>query len=281
MADEREVLTWSDFGVASRVLATEIAESGFRTDIVIAVARGGLLPAGALAYALGTKAAGTLNVEFYTDVEETLPAPVVLEPMLDTAALAGKNLLVVDDVADSGKTLALVMELLIPHAASVRSAVLYTKPRTVIHPITPGGRPTCGSRSRGRPSRRSPRSARRRQATAVRIVRVLQRALGRIPDGPRDQSGDLDRTLEQSVQRGTELPDRLALAVGVEQLDRGPLLQHHDGAVRGVVDGVQLAAVLLVHAGDRRLQGGDHLVARVGTGEEVGRDDHGRRWHRS
>ena len=134
MADEREVLTWSDFGVASRALASEIAASGFRTDIVIAVARGGLLPAGALAYALGTKAAGTLNVEFYTDVEETLPAPVVLEPLLDTAALAGKNLLVVDDVADSGRTLALVMELLTPHAASVRSAVLYTKPRTVIHP---------------------------------------------------------------------------------------------------------------------------------------------------
>ncbi len=56
MADAREVLTWSDFGVASRVLATQIAESGYRTDIVIA--RGGLLPAGALAYALGTKAAG-------------------------------------------------------------------------------------------------------------------------------------------------------------------------------------------------------------------------------
>ena len=40
----------------------------------------------------------------------------------------------VDDVADSGRTLALVMDLLTPHAASVRSAVLYTKPRTVIRP---------------------------------------------------------------------------------------------------------------------------------------------------
>lgn len=134
MADVREVLTWSDFGVATRALATDVAGTGFRTDIVIAVARGGLLPAGALAYALGTKAAGTLNVEFYPDVEETLPAPVVLEPLLDIDALADKNLLVVDDVADSGRTLALVMELLEPHAAEVRSAVLYTKPRTVIRP---------------------------------------------------------------------------------------------------------------------------------------------------
>lgn len=59
---------------------------------------------------------------------------MVLEPFLDTSALVGKNLLVVDDVADSGRTLALVMELLEPNATAVRSAVLYTKPRTVIRP---------------------------------------------------------------------------------------------------------------------------------------------------
>jgi hypoxanthine phosphoribosyltransferase len=131
---EREVLSWELFGTASRELAQQIADSGFRADIVIAVARGGLVPAGALAYALGTKAAGTLNVEFYTDIEETLPDPVVLEPMLDTDALVGKHLLVVDDVADSGRTLALVMQLLAEHGADVRSAVLYTKPRTIVVP---------------------------------------------------------------------------------------------------------------------------------------------------
>ncbi|MBM9467860.1 phosphoribosyltransferase [Nakamurella leprariae] len=133
-APEREVLSWELFGTASRELAQQIADSGFRAEIVIAVARGGLVPAGALAYALGTKAAGTLNVEFYTDIEETLPDPVVLEPLLDTDALKGKRLLVVDDVADSGRTLALVMRLLAEHGADVRSAVLYTKPRTIVQP---------------------------------------------------------------------------------------------------------------------------------------------------
>ncbi len=133
-ATPREILTYERFGVAVRQLAQQIAETGFRPEIVIAVARGGLIPAGALAYALGTKAAGTLNVEFYTDVEETLADPVVLEPLLDTSALAGKRLLVVDDVADSGRTLALVMQLLGQFGTEVRSAVLYTKPRTVIQP---------------------------------------------------------------------------------------------------------------------------------------------------
>ena len=135
MADPaREVLTWERFGRASRELAQVIAANGYRPDLVIAIARGGLLPAGALAYALGTKAAGTLNVEFYTDIHETLPDPVVLEPLLDTASLAGKSLLVVDDVADSGRTLALVMDLLAEHAERARSAVLYTKSRTILQP---------------------------------------------------------------------------------------------------------------------------------------------------
>jgi hypoxanthine phosphoribosyltransferase len=130
----REVLSWDRFGNAARDLAKLVVDSGFVPEIVIAVARGGLVPAGALAYAMGTKAAGTLNVEFYTDVEQTLPDPIVLEPFLDTAAIKNRRLLVVDDVADSGRTLALVMDLLAAHTQHARSAVLYTKPRTIVQP---------------------------------------------------------------------------------------------------------------------------------------------------
>ncbi|OZE15394.1 phosphoribosyltransferase [Rhodococcus sp. 05-2255-3B1] len=131
---EREVLTWATFGDASRELTVQIVDDGFVPDIVIAIARGGLIPAGAIAYAMGVKAAGTLNVEFYSDIEETLPDPVVLEPLLDTDAIVGKKLLVVDDVADSGRTLALVIDLLKARTPEVRSAVIYTKPRTIVQP---------------------------------------------------------------------------------------------------------------------------------------------------
>jgi hypoxanthine phosphoribosyltransferase len=129
----REVLTWADFGAGARDLAG-IVLADFRPDLVVAVARGGLLPGGAVAYALGVKAVGTLNVEFYTDVEETLPDPVVLPPLIDTAALAGTRALVVDDVADSGRTLALVLDLVRSHGADARSAVLYAKPTSVVDP---------------------------------------------------------------------------------------------------------------------------------------------------
>jgi len=133
-APEREVLGWLEFGDATRVLARDIVESGFEPDFVIAIARGGLIPGGALAYALGVKSCGSLNVEFYSDIEETLPEPIILPPLLDNEPLIGKNVLLVDDVADSGRTLALVVELLEKVNITVKSATLFIKPRSVIAP---------------------------------------------------------------------------------------------------------------------------------------------------
>ncbi|MYM19666.1 phosphoribosyltransferase [Brevibacterium sp. 5221] len=130
----KEILTWDDFGRSARELAQTIADDPFEPEIVIAIARGGLLPAGALSYALGLKLADAINVEFYTDVHETLPDPVLLEPMLDAEAIKGKRLLVVDDVADSGRTLALVLELLANLGADPRSAVIYAKSASVVDP---------------------------------------------------------------------------------------------------------------------------------------------------
>ena len=134
MNDDREVLTWDAFGVAGRQLAQQVLDSGYQTDIVIAIARGGMLLAGSISYALGVKSCGALNVEFYTGVDTRLPEPVILPPMLDEASLVGKRILLVDDVSDSGRTLALVVQLLTASGAEVRTAVLYTKPKTVHEP---------------------------------------------------------------------------------------------------------------------------------------------------
>lgn len=130
----REILTWDDFGEAARTVAAEVLASGFRPDVVIAIARGGLLFAGAIAYALGTKACGSINVEFYSGVDERLPEPVLHPPMLDAPALNGKRVLLVDDVSDSGRTLAKVVGILGEAGADVRSATLYTKSHTVLVP---------------------------------------------------------------------------------------------------------------------------------------------------
>src|ERR1044072_1580722 len=131
MAAERERMTWNDLGTGARALAEMIAEDGYRPDIVLAVARGGLLVAGALAYALDVKNTYTMNVEFYTGIDERLDAPMILPPVPDLVDLAEARVLVADDVADTGLTLALVKDFCAGKVAEVRAAVLYEKPRSV------------------------------------------------------------------------------------------------------------------------------------------------------
>lgn len=133
-APERETLTWDGFGAASRDIARRIVADGFVPEVVVAIARGGLLPAGAIAYGLGVKNCGAINVEFYTGVGTVLDAPEVLPPELDMTYLDGRRVLLVDDVADSGRTLDLAVRMLRGRGAQVRSATIYTKPSTIIDP---------------------------------------------------------------------------------------------------------------------------------------------------
>jgi hypoxanthine phosphoribosyltransferase len=132
--ESREVLTYEAFGEAVRDLAREVVASGWEPDWILCIARGGLLLGGALGYALPLKNIATLNVEFYTDVDQRLDVPVVLPPVLDLVELQSTSVLVVDDVADTGETLQMVLELLRPVVAEVRAAVLYEKPRSIVHP---------------------------------------------------------------------------------------------------------------------------------------------------
>ena len=134
MSADREILTWQAFGDATRALAQDVADSGFRPDVVLAIARGGLTVAGAIAYALGVKNCFAMNVELYTGVEQRLQVPVVLPPTLDLMDLAGLRVLVADDVADTGTTLQLVQRVIGEHVADARTVVLYQKPKSIITP---------------------------------------------------------------------------------------------------------------------------------------------------
>ena len=46
MEPERETLTWETFGDAAQELAQVIAGDGFRPDLILAIARGGMFVAG-------------------------------------------------------------------------------------------------------------------------------------------------------------------------------------------------------------------------------------------
>ena len=121
-------MSWEDLGAGTRALARAIHDDGYRPDMVLAIARGGMLVASALGYALGVKNTFTMNVEFYTGVDTRLEMPMILPPVPDLVDFGETRVLIADDVADTGATLALVKGFCEGKVAEVRCAVLYEKP---------------------------------------------------------------------------------------------------------------------------------------------------------
>jgi hypoxanthine phosphoribosyltransferase len=131
-APARERMSWDELGGGARELATQVAADGYQPDLILGIARGGLLVAGALSYALGVKNTSTMNVEFYTGVDERLPVPMLLPPVPPLVDLHDARMLIADDVADTGQTLALVKGFCAGRVGEVRVAVLYEKPRSIV-----------------------------------------------------------------------------------------------------------------------------------------------------
>ncbi len=132
MSEEREILTWERFGDASRELAQMVVDDGFEPDMVLSIARGGLLIGGAMGYALSVKNTYTMNVEFYTGVDERLEVPRILPPAPDFVDLHDAKILIVDDVADTGHTLLSVEQFVEGKVGDARTAVIYEKSQSVV-----------------------------------------------------------------------------------------------------------------------------------------------------
>jgi len=129
---EHEVLSWPDFGVATRAVAQQVVDDGYRPDLVLSIARGGLGFGMGLGYALSVKNLSVINVEFYTGIDERLAMPVMLPPTPAAIDLNGLKVLIADDVADTGRTLELVRDFCADHVADVKVAVIYEKPASVV-----------------------------------------------------------------------------------------------------------------------------------------------------
>ncbi|MCY0868717.1 MAG: phosphoribosyltransferase [Desulfurococcus sp.] len=113
-------------------LAASISRS-YKPDTIIAIAKGGLIPARILADLLDVREIGFIEVKFYKRVGEAREKPYITFtafPPLD-----GKRILVVDDIVDSGRTLQVVADLLSRFKyADLKFASLYAKPWSTLLP---------------------------------------------------------------------------------------------------------------------------------------------------
>lgn len=134
MTNERYLhLTWMDVQRLSEKLADQIAESGFRPDIIVAVSRGGFDPARILSDELNIRSLASLQVIYYAGINERNDKPQVKYPL--NADISGLNVLVVDDVADSGNSLKVVKEYIDSLGPrEVKMATLHHKPWSSFEP---------------------------------------------------------------------------------------------------------------------------------------------------
>ncbi|PVX25053.1 MAG: phosphoribosyltransferase [Candidatus Bathyarchaeum sp.] len=114
-------------------LAEDIQKSKFKPDIILGISRGGWIPARILSDLLENPNLANVKAEFYIGIGETKPEPTITQPIC--IPVKGKKVLIVDDLADTGKSLKLVNLYLKNHGASeVRIATIYYKPWSIITP---------------------------------------------------------------------------------------------------------------------------------------------------
>lgn len=130
---EFEIPTWEQIYELLLNLAYHIRKARFKPDIIVGIARGGWPPARIMSDLLENPELANVKAEFYLGVAETKGEPVITQPV--SVSVKGKKVLVVDDVADTGKSLALVREHLKEHGAiEVKIATIYYKPWSIVTP---------------------------------------------------------------------------------------------------------------------------------------------------
>ncbi len=131
-----KVVTWDEVVTWSRNLAFSIIDSGYRPDVIIAIARGGLVPARLLADYMDVVDLLSLKVEHWIETGSH-QAEAILKYETKDISLEGKRALLVDDICDTGKSIIVASEFIKKYwkPAELRVATMqYIEPVAQIKP---------------------------------------------------------------------------------------------------------------------------------------------------
>ena len=130
-------VSWDEYNRHVERLALKVHESGFHVDQIICLARGGLRVGDVLSRIFEQPLA-VLSTHSYSAEGGTIRGELVIaEHMTMTKPRLGEKVLLVDDMVDSGHTLAAVYAELpkrFPHITMLRTAVLWWKACSVFKP---------------------------------------------------------------------------------------------------------------------------------------------------
>ncbi|WP_338603673.1 phosphoribosyltransferase [Sulfolobus tengchongensis] len=130
-----KVVTWEDIVNLSTRLAEKIRDDEYNVDVIIAIARGGLVPARLVADVLGILDILSIKIEHWIVTASHTPEAKVKYPF--KVDLSGKNVLIIDDITDTGDSIELAKKYVTENfrPKEVRTATLqYIKPVAKVVP---------------------------------------------------------------------------------------------------------------------------------------------------
>ena len=119
--NDKIYINWNEFQSHVKVLATKLKKQQ-NFNRIIAISRGGLIPAGILSYELDIRNCETINVSSYDHDSIRADADIEISGIIKNI---DSKTLIIDDLADSGRTLRILRQLY-PDAYV---ACVYAKPK--------------------------------------------------------------------------------------------------------------------------------------------------------
>ncbi|PWI46335.1 hypothetical protein CEE45_17400 [Candidatus Heimdallarchaeota archaeon B3_Heim] len=143
MLVEFKIFHWHDIDRLARSLFNLIKSDGYKPDIILGISRGGWIPARLLSdmfeasYLLEghqtSSVLATMQIRFYAAIAETHTKPVISQDVV--VDIFQKNLLLIDDLADSGESLECALNYLnLKDPKTVKIATLLYKPWSKVKP---------------------------------------------------------------------------------------------------------------------------------------------------
>jgi len=129
MPDTRDGKVYYSFEEIGRLtckIVDEIARQHVSIDVIVAISTGGWIPGLLLKKILSTKERPipgySIGIANYDEQNNMLPYPVLYQPLPSSVQFQNKSVLLIDEVADSGKTFVKARE----HVMSFTPRGLYT-----------------------------------------------------------------------------------------------------------------------------------------------------------
>jgi hypoxanthine phosphoribosyltransferase len=128
-----EIVSWDQAYQMTFYLFEKMVEKEYFPEIIVGIARGGWIPARLLADFYGNRRTANIKIEFYDNNNRATDVPIITQEISDN--VEGKVVLIVDDVADSGKSLEAAIEhIKLKKPKEIKSATLYYKKHSIIRP---------------------------------------------------------------------------------------------------------------------------------------------------